>query len=91
MSKTKKKSILARSVTSPPRTLDAYIDVETITHIKAECCICGEEDEDTDTTTSSFSDRLYKVGWREVTSKKFYLRGIMCPECAKTPDVKRGE
>jgi len=66
------------------------------------CDLCGEEDEveillyesaNGDKTLKETVDDavelFYDAGWRQGSSKKFEMCGLLCPACKSTPDYKR--
>lgn len=65
------------------------LDTEEVHRV--ECGICGEKDEVDSMDANDAAAEFYSSGWRYETSKKFQLTGLMCPQCAKLPDDRRGE
>ena len=61
-----------------------------------ECCICEhrhdmEVPDGCEDMRAFAAERFYRQGWRERDSEKFQLFGVMCEQCANTPDEDRGE
>lgn len=65
--------------------------METYTKHRVQCWCCGESDSTRDVTEARYARELYQSGWRYETSEKYQSEGVLCPECAKTPDAERGE
>jgi len=72
-------------------------NIESVVKCKVECCICGDELEDefetstTDDGEKEFAELVHSEGWRESTSDKYGIEGIMCKTCLNTPDEERGD
>lgn len=76
----------------PATQLNRIIDsLESQTVHRIECFVCCERDKDYDATEAKAARGFYEDGWRYVESEKFQTIGVMCPQCAKTPDKDRGE
>lgn len=86
---------MANTITSKNASFVASI--ETTVRCTADCCICGNGQEDlfdtmdVEDATVDFANWLISQGWKYGVSKKLEVEGLMCPTCFKTPDKKRGD
>lgn len=73
------------------RDLESAVE-QTVRYV-VDCCICGIEEEDNDSsgTAKDFAAGLAASGWTYGDSEKYAVEGAMCPECSGTPDTERGD